>query len=120
MLEFQRTINERNKRHRKITLNANTKATLKGKNATYQTILYKNTQLLANFVNGKSKFLSFDVFSLATRRNDSLDIQQCILAITLTERRMLGIGQSGLWYPKGKLAEGKTIKVYNKMRSKLT
>lgn len=103
----------------KIKLNMNAKATFKGRNATCQTILFGNVQGLARFVIGKSKGLGLDVPPLAVNRNDDLDVQEHILAMRPQERKALGISKSGLWYQKKKLAEGKTIKVYDKVLSKL-
>ena len=96
----------------------NAKATFKGRNATCQTILFGNVQGLAHFVIGKSKRLDFGMPPLAVKRNDDLDVQERILAMTPQERKALGISKSGLWYQK-RLAESKTIKVYDKVLSKL-
>jgi CRISP-associated protein Cas1 len=102
----------------KIKLNMNTKAAFKNRNATYQTILYRNTQTLASFVIDKSRRLDFDMPALASRRNDNLDVQQRILLMAPNERRKLGISKSGLWYQKKKLVDGKTLKIYDKVMSK--
>ena len=104
----------------KIKLNMNAKAAFKGRNATYQTILFNNIETLANFVIGKSNRLDFDLPASASKRNDNLDIQHRILTMTPEERKRLGISKSGLWYQKRKLAEGKSIKIYDKVLSKLT
>lgn len=103
----------------KIKLNMNAKAQYRDRNTTYQTILYRNIQTLASFVIGKSKILSFDIPRLAAGRNDTADIQQRILTMTPAERKSLGISKSGLWYQKKKLSEGKPIKVYHKVLSRL-
>lgn len=78
------------------------------------------TVYLADFVIGKSKRLDFKVPAFTSKRNDDLDVQQRILAMTPKERKMLGISKSSLWYQKKKIEGGKTIKVYNKVLSKLT
>jgi CRISPR-associated protein Cas1 len=98
----------------KIKLNMNAKAAFKGRNATYQTILYRNIQTLTNFVISKSKQLDFDIPAVILKRNDSLDVQQRILAMMPDERKRLGISKSGLWYQKRKLANGEPVKVYRK------
>ncbi|MGI0019860.1 MAG: CRISPR-associated endonuclease Cas1 [Nitrososphaera sp.] len=103
----------------KIKLNMNAKAVFKGRNAAYQTILSGNIHGLAHFVIGKNKALSFDIPALSAKRNDTADIQHRILTMTPAERKSLGISKSGLWYQKQKLAEGKTIRVYRKVLSKL-
>lgn len=103
----------------KIKLNMNTKAAFKGRNVTYQTILFENVRVLANFSACKTNSLSFDVPSLAIKRKDTSELRQHILAMTAAERKALGINKSALWYQKKKLAEGKTIKVYDRTYTKL-
>jgi hypothetical protein len=53
------------------------------------------------------------------QRNDTLEWQQRILAITSTERKTRGINKSTLWYQKMKLDDGKKIKLYHKVLTKL-
>jgi hypothetical protein len=53
------------------------------------------------------------------QRNDTLELQQRILATTPTERKRQGINKSTLWYQKKKLAEGKNVKIYGKVMSKM-
>jgi CRISPR-associated protein Cas1 len=96
-----------------------TKAAFKNRNATYPTILYRNTQTLANFVIDKSRRLDFDVPTLVVKRNDNLDIQQRSLSMTPDERKRLGMNRSRHWYQKKKLAEGTAIKVYGNVLKKL-
>lgn len=103
----------------KIRLHRNIKAVFKGRNATYQTILHRNVQMLANFVIDKNKQLDFHVPIFAFKRNDGLNIQQRIFAMTPEERKRRGISKSGLWYQKKKLAQGKTIKIYKTMLTKI-
>jgi CRISPR-associated protein Cas1 len=104
----------------KIKLNMNAKALYKERNAIHQTILYRNIKALANFVVGKSRTLLFDIPPLTLKRNDSLEVQRRILTMTPSQRKALGISKAGLWYQRRKLADGWTLKVYNKVLSKLT
>jgi hypothetical protein len=53
------------------------------------------------------------------QRNDTLEWQQRILAITSTERKTRGINKSTLWYQKMKVDDGKKIKLYHKVLTKL-
>lgn len=104
----------------KISLNFNRVANYKhGKNYTYQNILLDNVQQLANHVIGKQAEVKFNVPLVRIRRNDILEVQRRILTMTAGERKALGISKAGLWYQKKKLAEGKTIKVYDKVLSRL-
>jgi CRISPR-associated protein Cas1 len=104
----------------KIKLNMNAKTAFKGRNATYQTVLYNNTHALANFLLDKNKTLCFDVPAFTAGRNDTLYIQQRILTITPQERKRLAISKSGLSYQKKKLSQGKPIKVYETVLKKIT
>jgi CRISP-associated protein Cas1 len=105
----------------KISFNLNRKMSYKhGKNFTYQNILLDNVQQLSNFISDKSKTISFRIPNVHLKREDSLDIRKKILNITPEGRKKLAINKSTLWYQRKKLAEGKKIKVYNKVLSKLT
>jgi hypothetical protein len=53
------------------------------------------------------------------QRYDTLEWQQRILAITPAERKTRGVNKSTLWYQKMKLADGKKIKLYHKVLTKL-
>lgn len=94
-------------------------ADLGRRNRTYQTILFENVRALANFAGCKTKSLSFDVPPLAIRRNDASELRQQILLMTSEERKKRGINKSTLWYQKKRLAEGKSIKIYGKVLSRL-
>ncbi len=103
----------------KIKLNMNVKVVFKGRNATYQTILFRNVKALATFILGKSETLAFEVPTSIINRNDTIDNKQRFVTGTPDERKRLGINKSTLWYKKKKLAEGKTVKIYGKVLSKL-
>jgi CRISPR-associated protein Cas1 len=103
----------------RISLIFNRKILYKGKNCSYQTILLDGVQQLANFILDKGKDLHFDIPSIKVERNDSIDIQQEILAMTATERKRSGINKSTLWYQKRSLARGKRIKIYSKVLARI-
>jgi CRISPR-associated protein Cas1 len=48
-----------------------------------------------------------------------LNIKERILNITPDERRILGINKSTLWYQQKKILEGRRLKVYGKVLSRL-
>ena len=103
----------------KIRFNINKTAKYaRGKNPPYQNILLDNVQQLANYIDGKREDMCFNVPLLKIQRNDSIELQRRILAMTPAERKKIGISKSGLWYQKKKLTEGKTLKVYSKVMSK--
>ncbi len=79
------------------------------------TILFENVRALANFERDKNKTLNFDIPALAIKRNDTTDIRQCILTMTLAERMRLGLSKSVLWYQKKKIVSGGCIKLCRKV-----
>jgi CRISPR-associated protein Cas1 len=103
----------------KISLNFNRKMPFKSKNYSYQSILQDNVQQLANVILNKSNSSLFNVPQLVIERNDTVELKDRILAISPNERRKLGINKSTIWYQQKNLREGKNIKVYNKVMSKL-
>jgi CRISP-associated protein Cas1 len=72
---------------------------------------------LANFIAGRKHELEFVVPLVKIDRNDSIDVREMILNMTPSQRKMLGINKSTLWYQKRNLREGKCIKLYNKSKT---
>ena len=101
----------------KVNSNFNARYNYKnGKNYSYQIILQDNLQQLCNFVVEKKKELEFIIPKMKLNRNDDLELREKILNITPEERKKLGINKSTLWYIKKNLSEGKTSKIYEKIR----
>lgn len=98
----------------------NTRAAYKGKQHTYQTVLQDNVQLLANYVQDKQKELQFNVPGVQLKRNDDNAIREYILNMTPEQRNELGINKSTLWYIQKNLKEGKKVKLYEKVKAKLS
>ena len=103
----------------KIRLNFNARALYNGKYYSYQNILYENVRLLANYIIGKSSKLQFNVPEFKIKREDNTDIRSKVLSLTPKDRKKLGINKSTLWYMQKHVREGKRIKVYNKVMSKI-
>ena len=103
----------------KITSNFNRKASYKGKNYLYETILLDNIQVLANFILDKRKELKFNIPEIKIERDDSIEVKERILSMSVQDRKRLEVNKSTLWYQKKKLTEGEKIKVYDKLLSKL-
>ena len=55
----------------KIKLNFNARALYKGKYYSYQSILYENVRLLANYIIGKSGKLQFNILEFKINRTDN-------------------------------------------------
>lgn len=104
----------------KIRANFNRKVPYKNKNYAYQNILYDNVQKLANYVSEKDgKSLEFNVPKLTIANNDSLELRNKVLNMTLEERKRRGISKTAYWYMKKNLKDGKRIKFYGKTLKKI-
>jgi len=103
----------------KISLNFNRKASYRGRNCSYQSILFYNIQQLANHVSDKKKELLFAIPEIKIERRDILPIRTKILTMSPAERKKLGISKSGLWYQKKNLSQGKRVRIYNKVLTKI-
>ena len=103
----------------KIKLNFNTRALYNGKYYSYQNILYENVRLLAKYIMGKSSKLQFNIPEFKINRVDSTDIRNKVLSLTPQDRKRLGINKSTLWYMQKNIREGRRIKIYQKVNSKL-
>ena len=104
----------------KIQSNFNNRTKYKGKNYTYENIILDNLTILAGFIQDKQDKLKLDIPPLKIRRNDNSEVRDHLLSMTPEERKQLGINRNTLWYIKKNLREGKTIKVYDKVKTKLT
>lgn len=103
----------------KIQINFNRFTPYKGKNYSYQTILFDNVQRIANHISDKGGELILDIPLINIARNDSIVLRQRILNMTPEERKELGINKSTLWYQKKNMEIGKSSKIYQKVISKL-
>lgn len=91
----------------------------KNKQYNYENILLDNVQQLANYIQDKSKKLEFNIPSIEINRNDDLELRDALLRMTPEQRRELGINRNTLWYIKKNLREGKKIKIYDKVKTKM-
>ena len=103
----------------KIRLNFNARAVYNGKYYSYQNILYENIRLLANYIMGKSGKLQFNVPEFVIKREDNTDIRSKVLSLTPKNCKTLGINKSTLWYMQKHIREGKKVKIYGKIVSKI-
>ncbi len=102
-----------------IKQNFNARALYNGKYYSYQNILYENVRLLASYIIGRSGKLKFDIPEFKINRVDSTDIRSKVLSLTPQDRKRLGINKSTLWYMQRHIKEGKKIKIYDKVASKI-
>ena len=91
-----------------------------GKYYSYQNILYENIMLLANYIICKSSKIQFNISESKIKREDSTDIRNKVLGIMPKDRKKLGINKSTQWYMQKHMKEGKKVKIYSKIVSKLS
>lgn len=103
----------------KIKVNFNKFTSYKGKNYSYQNILFDNIQRLASFVSERNEELTFNVPLVKIERDDSIELRERILKMTPEKRKRLGISKSGLWYQKRNIMEGKRTRIYDKVMCKV-
>jgi CRISPR-associated protein Cas1 len=76
--------------------------------------------MVANCLGDRSRVLEFVVPGIPIKRNDDNATREYILNMTPEQRKELGINKSTLWYIQKNLREGKKVKLYEKVRSKMT
>ena len=103
----------------KIKSNFNLKVRYKKKHFAYQNILYDNISQLSQFISNQKKTIEFVVPNIEINRDDTILLRDKILAMSPENRRKLGINKSTLWYMKRNISSGKSVKIYDKILSKL-
>jgi len=103
----------------KIKINFNTKVPFRGKNYTYDNVLFYKIQEFANFISGKNNKLDLQIPEFKIPDDDTVEMKKKIMKMTPDERKRLGIGKGTLWYMKKNIASGKNIKIYDKVLSKI-
>ncbi len=105
----------------KIKNNFNMKVPYKrNRNHSFQNILLDNTQMLSNFISGKTKKLEFLIPEMPIENNfDFKKIKQDLIQMTPKRRKELGINKSTLWYLKKGLKSGKKPRMYQKILQKV-
>lgn len=103
----------------KIKINFNTKIPFRGKNYSYDNVLFYKIREFANFISGKNNKLDFKIPEFQIKDEDTITLKNKIMKMTYDERKRLGIGKGTLWYMKKNISNGKNIKIYDKVLSKL-
>jgi CRISPR-associated protein Cas1 len=103
----------------KVKVNFNMKVDYKGKNWSYENVLLDNVRALANYIEGKTSTFTLNIPDLELNRVDDVDLRSRIMNMTIEERKRLGIRRNTLFYIRKGIAEGRKIKVYNKIMSKI-
>jgi CRISPR-associated protein Cas1 len=103
----------------KVKVNFNMKAKYKGKNNSYENILLDNVRSLANHIEDKTSTFTLNIPDLELNRVDDADLRGRIMSMTIEERKRLGIKRNTLWYMKKSIAEGRKIKIYEKVMAKI-
>lgn len=103
-----------------IQNNFNTAVPYNEKQFSYQFVLRDNVQKLANYIVDKQEVLQFNVPGVPIKRNDDNTTRDYIMNMTPEQRKELGINKSTLWYIQKNLREGKKVKLYDKVKAKMT
>ncbi|MGI0047509.1 MAG: CRISPR-associated endonuclease Cas1 [Nitrosotalea sp.] len=103
----------------KIKNNFNHKVPFRGMNYSYDHVLRYKVQEFANYISDKNGRLDLRIPELKISDEDTLELKRKIMKMTPDQRKRLGINKSTLWYMKKNISDGKNIKVYDKILSKL-
>jgi CRISPR-associated protein Cas1 len=76
--------------------------------------------MLANYIQYEQKELQFDVPGVSVKQADDTATLEYILNMIPDQRKELGIHKSTRWYIQKNLREGKKVKLYDKVRAKMT
>lgn len=102
-----------------LKVNLNTKSNYKGRNCTLENVFYSELRNLVDFLMEKRSTLTFSMPEIQIRRNDDLILREKLLKMTPDERKQRGIRRNTLWYQQKAIREGKKIKIYAKIVTKL-
>ena len=86
---------------------------------TIESIMFENIREFGRYVMENNNHLEFTIPSIAIKRNDNFQIMERIMSIDPEKRKELKINKSTLWYQQKKIKEVKSIKIYNKTRSRI-
>jgi CRISPR-associated protein Cas1 len=103
---------------KKIKNNFNQRYEFRNKQYALENIMFENIRELSRYITGNSKSLEFKIPDIEIKRNDKSQIRDEIKSINPEKRKELKINKSTLWYQQKKIKEGKTIKIYNKVKIK--
>jgi len=103
----------------KIKTNFNVKVPFRGKNYSYDNVLFYKVQDFANYISEKSNKLDLKIPEYKIKDDDTISLKEKIMKMTPDERKRLGIGKGTLWHMKKNISDGKNIKIYDKILSKL-
>jgi len=68
---------------------------------------------------GDREGLKFNIQNIIIYKNDDIEMWDKIFSVNPEKRRELKINKSTLWYQQKKIKEGKTIKVYDKIKVRM-
>ncbi len=98
----------------KILGNFNKRYEFKGKQYTFDNIIFENVGILGKYLLGKTGEMKFNIPNINIQRNVDNEMRNKIISIDTEKRKELKINKSTLWYQQKKIKERKFIKVYNK------
>ncbi|MGH9921104.1 MAG: CRISPR-associated endonuclease Cas1 [Nitrososphaerales archaeon] len=103
----------------RLSENFNRAVPFRGQRRTFDALLFETTRNLARYLLDESKGLSLDYPFGAFDGVLDNDAAETVSALTYADARRLGISKAGLFYMKRRAAEGKPLRLYEKVARKL-
>ena len=91
----------------------------KGRAFKWDAVVEQKVIELSRFLANKSAHLKLQEPSPALERADSRELRVRILSLKLSDAKHLGIGKSTLHYLRRNVADGRSFRVYNKVRTRI-
>ena len=104
----------------RLSANMNRKVSVGGRSFAYETLVAEMTRRLARHLTAPSSRLSLSYpFVVGESGHVDSGTADRVCSMTYAEARTLGISKAGLWDMKRRAAEGKPLKLYREVASKL-
>jgi CRISPR-associated protein Cas1 len=103
----------------KVRTLLNSTAKFNGRNYSYRNILYENIAGFAKSILTDAD-VEFDIPFVKLKRQDTESLRDMILSMTPEKRKRLGLARNTVWYMQRNIREGKRIRIYPKVKSKIS
>jgi CRISPR-associated protein Cas1 len=100
----------------RFSANMNRKVPVKGRNYSFETLVMETARKLVRHLLGEKSGLNFSYpFAVGESGHVETELKDRVAGLTYAEGRKLGISKAGLWDIKRRAAEGKPLRLYNKV-----
>jgi CRISP-associated protein Cas1 len=104
----------------RLSVNFNRAVPFRGQRRTFDAILFESARNVARHLLGQSKKLNLDYPFGAFDGALDAEAAETISTLTYADARKLGISKAGLWDMKRRAAEGKPVRLYEKVARRLS